>query len=280
MWNKLRARPPEPSRELAASLADLERLSARRPELKSPASALGRVLSAVFSLPPVLNAPYPAKSQDAEFLNTLWGMDEPVFLTLKPEFSEEDLRLRARRILKVLEPENPSAKPLSRAQIDWKAWAGSTLLGDPGGFEHHILSQDLDANLARSILRLTLLPVLSACTTALDALRPSAVRGSENCPCCGQPPLFAESRGLEGNRFLRCGLCAAEWPAPRLGCMRCGETSTRALNTLSVEGDEAGARLVRCETCGFGLKVLPTFARLSAPGLLVSELATVHLDFL
>ena len=110
--------------------------------------------------------------------------------------------------------------------------------------------------------------------------RPEGAWRRGDCPNCGEPPLLAESRGLEQRRFLRCGLCAADWPADRLRCPSCGESDPRALRTLDVEGQEGKARLVRCGSCGSGLKVASTFAPFTAPGLLVADLATIHLDFL
>ena len=85
---------------------------------------------------------------------------------------------------------------------------------------------------------------------------------------------------MEGLRFLRCGTCAADWPGRRLGCVACGEEDWRAVRTLSVEGEESRSRLIACESCGFRLKVVPTLAPLSAPGLVVADLATLHFDLI
>ena len=88
------------------------------------------------------------------------------------------------------------------------------------------------------------------------------------------------SRGLEGRRILRCGLCAAEWPGDRLRCTSCGEADSRALRSTYVEGEGDRFRLACCDRCGLALKVVSTLAPLSPPGLLVTELATVHLDMI
>ncbi len=52
-----------------------------------------------------------------------------------------------------------------------------------------------------------------------------------------------------------------------------------SLRSLYVVGEESRYRLVVCDSCEFRLKVVSTLGPLSAPGLLVAELATAHLDF-
>src|SRR5205823_506094 len=98
------------------------------------------------------------------------------------------------------------------------------------------------------------------------------------CPNCGSPPGLAESRGLEQRRYWRCGLCAADWPGERLRCPFCGQTDHRNLHYRFVEGEQGRHRLALCDTCGGRLRVVATLAPVSAPGLLVVELATAHLE--
>ena len=89
---------------------------------------------------------------------------------------------------------------------------------------------------------------------------------------------MAESRGLEQRRRLRCGLCAADWEGERLRCPFCNETDHRKLSFVAVEGEQDRFRIALCDSCGGTLKVVATLAPISAPGLLVAELATTHLD--
>jgi FdhE protein len=90
--------------------------------------------------------------------------------------------------------------------------------------------------------------------------------------------LLGEFRGLEQDRWLRCGLCAAGWEFPRLACPFCDNRDHHRLGHLHVEGEEARRRASTCEECRGYVKAVATLGALSAPGLLVADLATVHLD--
>ncbi len=92
--------------------------------------------------------------------------------------------------------------------------------------------------------------------------------------------MLAESRGLEQRIHLRCGLCAADWPGERLRCPSCGEVESKALHYSFVEGEQDRCRLAHCDTCLYDWKVVSTLTALSAPAMIVADLATVHLDLL
>src|SRR5262249_45021716 len=98
------------------------------------------------------------------------------------------------------------------------------------------------------------------------------------CPTCGSWPLLGEFRGLEQTRWLRCGLCASEWEFARLQCPFCGTRDHRALGYLHVEGEETKCRAATCEECRGYVKMQATLFALSAPQLLVADVATLHLD--
>jgi FdhE protein len=89
---------------------------------------------------------------------------------------------------------------------------------------------------------------------------------------------LAEFRGLEQNRFLRCGLCAADWQFPRLRCPFCDNQDHRELGFFHVEGEEGRHRAATCESCHGYVKTVSSLDRLSVPDLLVADLATLHLD--
>jgi FdhE protein len=128
------------------------------------------------------------------------------------------------------------------------------------------------------ILCLTLFPVLAAANAALDPLRQGLAWEHGYCPTCGGWPLLGEFRGLEQTRFLRCGLCAAEWAFPRLCCPFCGTREHQLLGYFHVEGEEGMGRASTCAGCRRYVKMTPTLVALSAPQLLVANAATLHLD--
>ena len=49
------------------------------------------------------------------------------------------------------------------------------------------------------------------------------------CPVCGAWPAFAEMRGIERSRYLRCGRCGGGWQAQCLSCSYCGMTDHEEL---------------------------------------------------
>jgi FdhE protein len=154
----------------------------------------------------------------------------------------------------------------------------SVLAGRPEDIHHRADALGLDAGLTTAVLGLVLLPSLSQARAALAPFRQGAVWEHGYCPICGSWPLLGEYRGLEQTRFLRCGLCAAEWEFPRSLCVFCSERDHRHLGYFGVEGEEARYRAATCETCRSYVKMAATLAPLSLPELLVANVATLHLD--
>lgn len=282
MWRDLFGKPREPSAELASVLADLGRLARDRPELESPARTLGRVLLATFAVDPATAAGPNFGPDDPRHESILdaWRSGEPAFASFMPHFDLADLRRRSAAIVKALAVEDRAVIAIIQKSFSSGHVATSFAWGDSHVVERVGLANPGDVELMRSITRLMVLPVLAALSAKLAPHRPPSIAPVARCPNCGHPPVLAETRGLEGQRIMRCGTCAAEWPMNRLGCVACGESAPHAVRSLFVEGEESRHRLVICDACGFSLKVTSTHGPLSAPGLVVAELALVHLDFL
>jgi FdhE protein len=100
------------------------------------------------------------------------------------------------------------------------------------------------------------------------------------CPICGSPPTLAEVQGKEGARRLRCGLCAAGWPYPRVRCAFCANTDPLTLGTLSLEGEAEKYRVQTCGVCHGYLKVVVTFDPIPEDLLAIEDLMTLHLDLI
>ena len=268
----------EPGPVLAAALADLDRLIASRPELAGAGRSLAVVLRAAF-LTPARAAPPHA---DPEVLTAAWRAGVPAFRAgdSPPALDQADLRARMVAILEGLSAENTQALSLLDAirsgRVEPHAWAVAVLADRADEVDAAALG--LDPLLVRSVLRMALLPVLARHSEALAPLRPDGLWTRGDCPHCGGPPTLAESRGLEQRRYWRCGLCAADWEGERLRCPYCGESDHRRLSYLFVEGEQERYRLSLCSSCDGRLKVVATLGPLSAPALLVVELATIHLD--
>lgn len=279
-WNPFAHRTEPIPPQLAAALADLERLAADRPELSAASRTLAGVLRAAF-LAPVPETP---RHADPDLIVSAWRSGIPAFRAgaSPPALDPDDLRARGLSILESLAGANPRALPFQKAiratTADLRAWAHLALSDRPEAVDEQALSLGIDPALARSVLRLALLPALARWSESLAAIRPEGLWTRGDCPNCGSVPVLAESRGLEQRRSWRCGVCAAGWEGERLRCPFCGETDHHRLHYRFAEGEQDRHRLSLCDTCGGRLKVVSTLAPLSAPALLVAELATVHLD--
>jgi len=265
---------------LAAAVADLDRLTADRPELAAAGGTLAAVLRAAFAGAVPAGLPH----ADPELLAAAWRAGVPAFRAGEspPGLDPDDLRARALAVVDVLMDQNPHAKPLRKAlrdgSADPHAWAIGSLTERSEAVDEATAVLGLDSPLARSVLRLAVLPQLAARSEAIAALRPEGLWTRGGCPNCGNPPTLAESRGLEQRRHWRCGLCAADWEGHRLRCPFCGESDHGKLRYLFVEGQQDRHRLAVCDSCDGRLRVVSTLRPLSPPGLLVAELATVHLE--
>lgn len=260
-----RRRTAVPPPDLAAALDDLRRLAEARPDLRAAAETLGRALAACFGRPEPTPPPLAERPRHA------------------PEVRPDPALLhdRADAIASALRRDNAAARALRAALREGPSrvhrWGRAILAGEADEVEWEWRALGLDAALAAAVLRLAWLPALAAWSPGRGKPAHDDVRGGP-CPFCEAPPLLAEARGLSGARVLRCGRCAAEWPAPRLACYACGEDDHDRLRTAAFEGQAGSHRLQECRSCGCRLRVTATLARLSAPGLLVAELETAHLE--
>ncbi len=136
----------------------------------------------------------------------------------------------------------------------------------------------LDAELLRTLAQNSLKPALRAWTERLLGTVNVDDWERGRCPFCGSPPLLAEIQGKEGARRLRCGMCGADWPYPRLQCAFCANTDHRQLGYIGVEGEEEKYRVQTCEKCHGYIKVVVTYDPIPVDQLVIEDLATLHLD--
>jgi FdhE protein len=265
-----------PSAELRGALEDLDRLGKERPDLAAPARNLARLLEVAF-LSPEAFAIVPL---DFEALLRGWSEGTPAFRSHPPELDGPGLMARARSIAKVIESKDASTlrNSLRKRRIDLGSLAREVFAGRPEAVSRASAEVGVDPDLTASVLRLALLPALSRLSAAMDRARSEGAWDRGDCPNCGSRPLLAESRGLEQRIAYRCGLCASDWPGERLRCPACGESSPRSLRYSFVEGEQERFRLACCDSCSYHWKVVSTLSPLSAPGLLVADLASFHLD--
>jgi FdhE protein len=137
-------------------------------------------------------------------------------------------------------------------------------------------SQETDAGI-QAILPLLAVPLLHACNRRLSSSVPDGWTEGY-CPVCGSWPVFAEVRGIERSRYLRCGRCGGEWFAHALRCAYCGMSDHDELVALVPEDSGGQATVEACRRC---LGYLKAFTRLQGcppDAVMLEDLATVDLD--
>jgi hypothetical protein len=270
------------------ALQELERLGVARPELSEPAESLSRIIRAAFSVEgapePALRPGEPATDSLIERIREGWCEGVAAVKVVRPTLDPSRLAARAAAIAASSGPGavgSGAFRRLVAGPPGRVAELAMTLLVD--GDE--ALGAALEAlgigrDFATSALRLVLLGELGDWSARICSHLGEASWPRGACPVCGAWPAVGESRGLEQRRFLRCDRCAAGWPGGRLHCPFCGQDDHRALRFLHVDGEQDRYRMAVCDHCGGRVKLVATLAPISPPGLLVAQLATVHLDFI
>lgn len=75
------------------------------------------------------------------------------------------------------------------------------------------------------------------------------------CPVCGEGAALSVLTPPNGKRFLHCSMCGQEWPAKRVGCIRCGSEDAAEQIYLHTE-EFPGVEMVVCQGCGQYFKEL------------------------
>jgi len=277
---KLFGRSATPPPEIAEAMAELDRLIESRATLAAPARMLREVLPSLFADAGVQDPPQlTAKGASLKLRGGIPLLRNETLPLDVPAFRRRWDAVRAA----VQRHQNPAggqalAEALEQGQLVPANLVASVLAGKPDDIHLRADALGLDPGLTTAVLGLVLFPTLSRIGAELAPMRREAVWEHGCCPTCGSWPLLGEFRGLEQTRFLRCGLCAAGWEFPRLACVFCGERHHRQLGYLGVEGEESRYRVSTCESCRGYVKMVTSLAALSAPALLVANIATLHLD--
>jgi FdhE protein len=269
-----RALPPE----VEQALTELACLSDQRPTLAELAMQLHACLRAAYAEP--VTARVPALELEAAQEKLSAGI--PLLRGETLDLDRQPLEESWQRIVAAVKPYRPDAASAIAAadKLDVSELALLVLAGDVQGVHDRAEGLGLDVPLTSSLLWLTLFPVLGAIRTGLDSLLQANSWQQGYCPACGSFPKLGEFRGLEQIRWLRCGLCAAQWELSRLRCLYCDTRDHQHLGYLYVEGEQGKYRAATCDQCGRYLKMVSTLMPLSGPALLVTDLATMHLDLL
>jgi FdhE protein len=276
-----RRKPAALPPEVEEALSGLARLTDQRPNLAELAVQLNGCLRAAYAEPVGIDALH----GQPESARAKLSAGDPLLRGERPDLDGKALARRWQRIVAAVKPYRADAAPALAAaadagKLDVHELALLVLAGGVQGVHERAEAIGLDVPLTASVLWLTLFPVLAAIRTGVEPLLQGTPWQQGYCPVCGCFPRLGEFRGLEQVRWLRCGLCAGQWELSRLRCPYCGSRDHRHLGYLHVEGEEGHFRAATCDQCGCYTKMVSALTPLSPPQVLVTDLATVHLDLL
>ena len=136
---------------------------------------------------------------------------------------------------------------------------------------------DVDADALQAVALLIPVPFLQACNRRwASSIAESWTEGY--CPVCGAWPAFAEVRGIERSRYLRCGRCGGGWQAQCLSCSYCAMTDHEELVSLVPEKSGSNAVIDACKRCLGYVKTFTTLQGSPPANVMVDDLASVDLD--
>ena len=166
---------------------------------------------------------------------------------------------------------------LDAARVDALALLAAGVTHDRDALGRLAAAAGVDADALGAVAQLAVVPLLAAARRRLAA-DVSAGWMHGYCPVCGAWPTLAEMRGLERERRLRCGRCAADWRFPVLRCAFCDETEHERLAGLAPDGEGEIHRVDGCHTCGGYLKSVAALGALGEEQLAAEDIATLPLD--
>jgi FdhE protein len=134
-----------------------------------------------------------------------------------------------------------------------------------------------DADALAAVAPLAAMPLLQACGRRWRSRMPASWDHGY-CPTCGAWPAYAEARGLERARRLRCARCGGDWWIEWLRCPHCGTRDHERLGALVPEGLAERRKVETCGACRRYVKTVTTLTPTAPADVAVEDLATVELD--
>jgi FdhE protein len=174
-------------------------------------------------------------------------------------------------------PRMSALKPLKLGSSDVVALFDAAIRRDDQRVRAVATERAADADALSALAELMPVPFLQACRRRWAASLTEGWTGGF-CPVCAGWPAFAEVRGIDRSRYLRCGRCGADWLTTCLQCPYCSMSNHDQLITLIPE-DGSRARTVEvCQACRGYVKSF-TLLQASPGGMVIlDDLESVDLD--
>jgi FdhE protein len=128
------------------------------------------------------------------------------------------------------------------------------------------------------IAQVASLPLLLACGAESASRVNGLVWEHGSCPVCAAWPTLLEIRGLERQRWLRCGRCGTGWQQINALCAFCGSNEYRRQAYLAPEKERESRQALICHDCRGYLKAFTTLGPLDPGEVLLRDLLSLELD--
>ena len=215
----------------------------------------------------------PATESEAPHVPRLAGAE------LTPDLSK--IRLWQQHLLQTAAqsgaPKMSQLNSLQKITLNWAAVFQAALCEDGAALKRMAADLGVDPEPFSAVTSLIAVPFLHACNRRWEVSRvPGWTAGY--CPTCGGWPAFAETRGIERSRYLRCGRCGAEWQAHALFCCFCSNSDHKELGSLVPEKSGSSRAIDTCNRCRGYLKTFTRLQGSAAIKVMLDDLASVDLD--
>jgi FdhE protein len=188
-------------------------------------------------------------------------------------FSEQLMRIACRSGT----PQMATLKTALDANLDVFTLFRASLNQDSDRIKEVAVALGADPEAFQAVAVLVAVPFLHACNRRwARSIAASWMEGY--CPVCGAWPAFAEVRGIERSRHLRCGRCGGQWQARGLVCLYCGMTDHKELVSLVPENSGSNSVIEACTRCRGYVKTLTTLQGSPPDKVILDDLASVELD--
>jgi FdhE protein len=174
-------------------------------------------------------------------------------------------------------PKMATLQPARSADVELSSLFKASLCQDGARLKEIAAHIDADPEAFQAVAALLPIPLLHACNRRWASSK--SVSWTEGyCPICGAWPALAEIRGIERNRYLRCGRCGGEWQAQCLFCPYCGMTDHNQLVSLVSEKSGSNSVIETCNRCLGYVKAFTTLQGSPPAKVILDDLASVDLD--
>lgn len=138
-------------------------------------------------------------------------------------------------------------------------------------------ASDVDADALHAVISLLGVPFVQACRRQwASSISPGWTEG--HCPVCASWPAFAEVRGIDRQRYLRCGRCGAEWHGEVLRCSFCRNDDHEQMTSLVPDQQHARGVIDACRRCRSYVKAFTKLQGTPPAAVMLEDLASVDLD--